>query len=110
MKQKQVPSGTRPAMFYQEAAIKFGSPLLKPDALIADRIRIVYPNGKIEWLSFEVFNKDGYYAWGKEPCYIGDRECYGVKNKPRTFKQAMDLIAIYDKGYEWEPMEFLGEL
>lgn len=91
------PTGKRPAMFYQDGdGISDG-------IIFGPRIRIVYPNGKIEWCSLSR-TLPLTYMFEREPCYLE------VLNRANNFEDALKIIAKFDEGENFPPMEFLGEL
>ena len=73
------------------------------------RLRLVYPDGKIEWMSFETLKVSDVYVFNRPPCYI-EENGWKTKNPPNTFNQAMCVIADYDRQYGFKPMEFIGEI
>lgn len=98
------PSGKRPAMFYQDGDIR-GNEI----SMNAPRIRIVYPDGLVEWCNLyqheEIWHPP-VQMFNNIPCYIYSR---GLK-KAKNFKAAIKLINTYDIECGFKPMEFLGEL
>lgn len=101
MNKKNKPSGKRPAMFYQDG---------RDDSSLSwgPRIRIVYPNGKIEWLTlvddrFDLFNE---FSFKRIPCYLSDN----LLTKARNFKDAIRIITKHDNEYKFAEMIFIGEL
>jgi hypothetical protein len=104
------PSGKRPAMFMQWAGTGIENDDRKSFGVIfGHRIRIVYPDGKIEWMSFETLKTTDQYVFNRPPCYIKDG-AYSIPNPPTTFNEAMCVISDYDRQYGFEPMEFIGEI
>lgn len=106
MSKKKKPSGKHPAMFYQEglAYNNFWERTLS----FGPRIRIVYPNGQIEWSTlvegyYDDFNKFSFEAL---PCYLSDN----FLTKARNFKDAIRIITEYDNENEFPEMIFIGEL
>jgi hypothetical protein len=94
----------RPMMFYQDACGLISS------YNNASRVRIVYPDGKVEWASLafsgEAFTIFDYgYTFGKyRPCYLEHR------NRFKNAKEAIEFIHEFDKKEGYQPMEFLGYL
>lgn len=95
---------SRPMMFYQDAKgliSSYGN---------ASRVRIIYPNGNVEWISL-AFSGENYHNFINDAYNFGtNKPCYLNMNTFKNARQAIKFINKYDKGYEYQPMEFLGYL
>ena len=107
------PSGKYPALFMQWAGVGIENYERKDFGVIfAHRLRLVYPNGLIEWMSFENITTMGdidKYLFSKPPCYLKENGWVNP-NTPKTFNQAMCIISDYDRNYGYPPMEFIEEI
>ena len=104
------PSGKRPALFMQWAETKPNKRNHDADywTSSAQRIRIVYPKGNIEWCSLATsVDPYGVFIWSVRPCYL-----INLKDAlmPKTFREAMRLIDAFDDASGYKPMEFICEL
>lgn len=105
-------SGMRPVMFYQAG-------LPNPwenDLLKGSRLRIFYPNGKVEWASLGTGHGCGEYWFNSGPCFL-QKKSFNLDGRttwvdfiPIDMEQAMRLANVYDKANGFPKMEFLGEL
>ena len=100
-------SGKRPTMWYQRAEGK------QYDILNADRIRIIFPNGKIEWCSLSEFTAERLkvldqpiHFFSTTPCYL---RYYGVE-KPTNHQEALTVMRRFDRQEGYPRAQFLGEL
>lgn len=102
MAKKNKPSGKRPAIFYQD-----GNGL--SDGIInGPRIRIVYPDGNVEWCSLSsnsMYLGIQRYTFDRVPCYLQE-----LVRPPKTFFGALELINESDKEEGFPEMIFIGEL
>jgi hypothetical protein len=89
----------RPRLYYQEAY---------DTLLLGGRIRIIYPDGLCEWLSWG--NPEHIYA----PCWaaIKPYNFYATDEygKCKSGRAALKRMRVYDYIQGWPPADFLGEL
>jgi hypothetical protein len=92
---KQPKTFRRPRLYYQHAVNHK-----------SDRIRIIYPDGRSEWL------RDGDPEDTDIPCWAEECRCfnYEVYGKCKSAKESLRNMRKYDKLCGWPPANFLGEL
>lgn len=107
-------SGKRPVMFYQP-----GRKDHNDDLVYGQRIRIFYPDGKIEWGTFwEPYKGCSSNYWFKEDaCFLQKVQYDPITNErsfyylePENIQEAIELAEDYDKRMLFPKMKFLGEL
>ena len=104
---------SRPLFFYQNGR-RSGDRDRIQDLLNGPRIRIVYPNGNIEWatsVDSEYLQSLFSFTDKKPPCYLEEEYLRDFKRKkPTNIKEALDLIKFHDKQCGYKSQEFLGYL
>lgn len=75
------------------------------------RIRLFYPDGRIEWASLEP-NCEIVYNFTECPCYVPEHfEDEGRRVEwPDSLEHALTLANMHDVTRGYEPQEFLGYL
>jgi len=90
---------TKAALYYQKGNVK------SMYLYYRDRLRIIYPNGKMQWLLLQ-----GYWEW-RDVCYGN-----ACQNKPHeewhsqfpSFKHAVKAMNEFDKRQGYKKAEFIG--
>lgn len=88
----------RVSMWYQNG---------KPRSLIdGPRIRLIYPDGKIEWANLSIFvgRDNNYQLFTCAPCYLPEWKSRVTK------KEAENIMHKWDKKMRFKRAEFLGWL
>lgn len=107
-------SGMRPVMFYQPGLEEYSNDLVK-----GRRLRIFYPNGKVEWAALGYISscgEDAQYWFDNGPCFLQkqsielDGRIRWVDFMPNDMEHALRLAKEYDKSKGFPKMIFLGEL
>lgn len=92
----------RPSMWYQDGAGDLYSINYGP------RIRIIYPNGKIEWATLYKTYYGYSHSFNSTPCYINNH--YYCDHIPKNQTEAIALMNQYDERMYFHKAEFLGWL
>jgi hypothetical protein len=106
-------SNKKPAMFFQP-----GNPDLPDDLLHGARIRIFYPDGKVEWASFWKMHSEDEsesYFFSAKPCWfdINHNEEDGTftrRTPPKSMKEAISRARKYDREHGFPTMKLVSEL
>jgi hypothetical protein len=92
-------SGKRPVLFYQHA---FGEGA-HLQLTRGPRIRIFYPDGKVEWATCQDYFLAGL-TFRIRPCWLNRRDT------PKNMKKALALAREFDSEEGFGEMEFICEL
>lgn len=84
-----------PRLYYQSA----------PSYYNRERIRIIYPDGKSEWVD-NVSDPDLVYR----PCWAGWKDRVDDYGKNKTPFLALKAMRTYDRTFDWPKADFLGEI
>lgn len=99
-------SGKRPIMFYQpgDESMKFKT------FTNGDRVRIFYPDGHCEWMTFGKGEQGERFEFNEPPCWYYHLRNKTGKAKPSNMKEALAFARKFDKNMDFPAMELLGEL
>lgn len=91
----------RPSMWYQD-----GNEKALNRFIYGPRVRIVYPNGVVEWASLDKNIRDTDYLFNTKACYIAWLKAILPKNQAEAIK----IMNRFDKQSCFPEAEFLGWL
>ncbi len=91
-----------PCMYYQ--------PGMRADAwaLSGPRIRIIYPNGKVEWACCNKLKDSSFHPMMKHT--FSSRACYMDNIKAHSGERTLALMRQFDRQNSFPPAEYLGEI